>query len=538
MATTDEASIEDARDAILQADLTLIQHKILNSFIEKAESPVLAAGEVLRRVRSNADRPVEDVLRELLADWRRLVATVARATPDPDPVADPSLTDLLCHRDQSRCVLVSPENEQRELRPPKPAFIMPPSLAHLIQDETGRLRSLMDAFLTPSGTCQLLDHLSDKSPRGMLINSWLLSPQASYAFGSGHLQVVPRPVYQGSSGQTAANVQDASSVPNNILYQAHFCSVFIADLPMLFINIISMSRLKKAGRLDSLCFLARHLCPLMPKFIRTYFWQRLLDTGRTRYPQLSAVVQQLPFGLYAKSCGRSKYNEHKALQLLERHAPLVLAPRLVDVFQMTPAYADYHGHQDKYKDWFVMTAMPGERVENVLYRMTYAERQRLADDLSATLDMMHKIPNTSTFPFASVSGGPIVDRRLGGSLDGCGPYSSEAGLNVQLVGGMSESYLRQHMPTAYMCTHESVFTHGDLSLSNVLVDQGVFSGLIDWEEAAFMPSYWDFVKAMRTSLSTPDVQALYRLIWGHDFDEELETERWLWPRFPFGGPEL
>ena len=146
MATTDEASIADAQDAILKANITPIQHQILSSFIEKAEKPASAAGEVLRRVRSNADHSVEDVLREFLVDWRRLVATVARATPDPDP----SLTDLLCHRDQSRCVLTSAGNQQPELLiPPKPVFIMALSLARLVQAEDGRLRSLMDAFLTP-----------------------------------------------------------------------------------------------------------------------------------------------------------------------------------------------------------------------------------------------------------------------------------------------------------------------------------------------------------------------------------------------------
>jgi hypothetical protein len=32
-------------------------------------------------------------------------------------------------------------------------------------------------------------------------------------------------------------------------------------------------------------------------------------------------------------------------------------------------------------------------------------------------------------------------------------------------------------------------------------------------------------------------KAIYRRIWGHKFDEELETERWLWKAFPFGGPQ-
>lgn len=577
-----QASSGDARDLILQAKLTVIEHKILTSFIDDAESPESAASEVLRRVENNADCPVEVTLRRLLADWHRLVATVSRSDRGATAsfwASHPSFRDRLYHRDQHRCVLIPPEDQNTEMTPPEPTFILPPSLVDLLEKDR-EARSLMDAFVSPRDTSKLINNLSGGSAAGVLANSWLLSPQVSHAFQRGYLQVRPSHFKWDKTDPTPVESQGQSSVRYHILkihpehYEGEICVAdgslvpdwgsvcfylrtedaelyplpdpFLFKTHCRFVNALHQFRIGESiakgwppsqplSFLDrSMRFIIRHLCPILPKLLRTFFWQRLFEAGEME----SNVTKSLPFGLYAKSCGRSRYNEPKALQLLEHHAPSIPAPRLVDTFQMTPEFGDAHGLEGRYRDWFVMTALPGERVENVLYRMSYAERQRLADDLSTVFGLMHKIPPTNTSAlFASALGGPIFDRRLGGGEKGCGPYSNEADMNAQLAKGIPEAYLRQYVPSAFAQSHESVFTHGDLFLSNVLVDQGVFSGLIDWEEAAFMPSYWDFVKAMRTSRSSPDAQALYRLIWGHDFDEELETEKWLWQCFPYGGPD-
>lgn len=114
-----QASVEEARNVILQANLTHIEHRLLVDFIEQAASPDLAACEVLKRSRCNTGRPIEETLRDFKKDWHRLVATgrwmdgselnsmlneprtVARSMSDP--VHDPTLRDLVYRRDQSRC---------------------------------------------------------------------------------------------------------------------------------------------------------------------------------------------------------------------------------------------------------------------------------------------------------------------------------------------------------------------------------------------------------------------------------------------------
>jgi aminoglycoside phosphotransferase (APT) family kinase protein len=266
---------------------------------------------------------------------------------------------------------------------------------------------------------------------------------------------------------------------------------------------------------------ARATWLLVPKFLRITCYLYLLNKGESTYGHdISEVVQQLPLGLYAKRCDRTQDNEPNALRLLEKNAPSIPAPLLIDSFQ------------DADVDWFIMTKLPGVRVHDVLHRMSYSERDQLAADISHVLTQMHnKIRNTTPYQYANVSGGPIHDRRLG--FDNTGPFNSDADLNARMSCGI-QTYLTKQVPTAFSRSHASVFTHGDLFFSNVLVDGGRLSGIVDWEGACFMPEYWEFTKAMRTARSE-EARAVYRRVWGDRFDVELETERWLWNAFPFGG---
>lgn len=45
----------------------------------------------------------------------------------------------------------------------------------------------------------------------------------------------------------------------------------------------------------------------------------------------------------------------------------------------------------------------------------------------------------------------------------------------------------------------SVFTHGDLTPRNIMVDQGRITGVIDWETAGWFPDYWEYANMMKPS---------------------------------------
>ena len=182
------------------------------------------------------------------------------------------------------------------------------------------------------------------------------------------------------------------------------------------------------------------------------------------------------------------YNEPVALRLVERYAPSIPAPLLIDTFTYDS------------RDWFIATNLPGRRAQGILHRMSYAERDQLVADLSDVIAQMHKIPNTTPYRFSSVSGGPIHDLRFD---TGIGPFNSEADLNKDMVGdgelnGESMwNYLKLEILSEFSRTHDSVFTNGHLFFSSILVDGGRLSGIVNWENAAFMPAYWEYVKSMR-----------------------------------------
>ena len=46
--------------------------------------------------------------------------------------------------------------------------------------------------------------------------------------------------------------------------------------------------------------------------------------------------------------------------------------------------------------------------------------------------------------------------------------------------------------------HKTVFTHGDVSGSNILVKGGKVVVLIDFEMAGFYPEYWEYTTAMNS----------------------------------------
>ena len=49
-------------------------------------------------------------------------------------------------------------------------------------------------------------------------------------------------------------------------------------------------------------------------------------------------------------------------------------------------------------------------------------------------------------------------------------------------------------------SHPPVLTHGDLSSLNILVRDDKIVGIIDWETAGWLPSYWEYTTACYVNL--------------------------------------
>jgi serine/threonine protein kinase len=229
-------------------------------------------------------------------------------------------------------------------------------------------------------------------------------------------------------------------------------------------------------------------------------------------------VHQLPFGLYAKECTRS-LNEGQTLKLVERYTSIP-APLWVDDYQGTHRVV-------------IMTAISGQTLDAVFHRLSYSERKQLTKDLKSALSQLRYIPNHTPYRFGNSHGGPLFDYRFPSGI--CGPFHQVAEFNSFLVHKHVLNETRDKVAAVHARMYRSVFTHADLNPSNILIDHGRLSGIVDWECAGFYPEYWEFTKLFYGAQASPEIQSVIRDAFTEDtYEEELETERLLWYDTPFG----
>ncbi|KAE8308125.1 hypothetical protein BDV41DRAFT_581712 [Aspergillus transmontanensis] len=247
-----------------------------------------------------------------------------------------------------------------------------------------------------------------------------------------------------------------------------------ASPPLFQLNVVTQKTL-------------RSLWHLMPRFIRVQCYRVLLKLGSYCYPwSFTGLVHRLPFGLYAKECNRSPRNEAETL---------------------------YAGG--------------GLSLTLIL------EREQLSKDLKSFLSQLRCIPNQTSYCFGNSHGGPLNDHRFPSGTGG--PFHRISGFNTFLV----HSYVRKETNDKIAAVHahpyRSVFTHADLHPSNILIDRGRLSGIVDWECAGFYPKYWEFTKLMYGAERFPEIQDIIRDAFaGGSYEEELEAERLLWYDTPLG----
>jgi len=70
------------------------------------------------------------------------------------------------------------------------------------------------------------------------------------------------------------------------------------------------------------------------------------------------------------------------------------------------------------------------------------------------------------------------------------PADDLVNLNVEEDAALRETIPQQDGPWP-----PPVFTHGDLSASNVLVEGDKITGIIDWETSGWYPQYWEYTSA-------------------------------------------
>lgn len=173
----------------------------------------------------------------------------------------------------------------------------------------------------------------------------------------------------------------------------------------------------------------------------------------------------------------------------------------------------------------VTTRVPGQWAASVFHRLTYKEREQLASDVRHCILQLRQIPNKTQSLICDTLGGPLIDYRL--SRRTLGPFDSESDFNKELV---TRDDHKAAVEKAHSKTHRICFTHGDLSPSNIMVENGKLSGLVDFGCSGFFPEYWEYTK-MRFDFWNCQkywVNFILAVFDEEEYKEEYEAESEMW----------
>ncbi|KAH9876024.1 hypothetical protein IAQ61_003489 [Plenodomus lingam] len=122
----------------------------------------------------------------------------------------------------------------------------------------------------------------------------------------------------------------------------------------------------------------------------------------------------------------------------------------------------------------------------------------VAQDLKEYIAELRQIPRTvkSEYQICNALGGGILDWRIGDSQREELRFRDETEFNSKLTYDLpftTEAW--DTIMKSYGVKHDIVFTHVDLNMRNILVDENMrLSGIVDWECAGWYPEYWEYTK--------------------------------------------
>ncbi|KAI1506703.1 kinase-like domain-containing protein [Biscogniauxia marginata] len=164
------------------------------------------------------------------------------------------------------------------------------------------------------------------------------------------------------------------------------------------------------------------------------------------------------------------------------------------------------------KECIMMSHIPGRPLSEVWPELNITEKHRMAQRLRDVLRAIRAVPQPpkEAGQIMSCDGGPIrlfVPMTIG-SIQG-GPFNDEGALNNWLVSRLKRAPLA--MRTAFeetlnTKTHSIVFTHGDLNLSNIIVnDEDKSLVVLDWGYAGWLPEWVEYARFLTFNHRETDI---------------------------------
>ncbi|KAI5777817.1 kinase-like domain-containing protein [Geopyxis carbonaria] len=564
----DKASSEYQALSVIAESLEHPQRTILSTFIKKAENRELAS-QFFLNVISNG------TVSEFLTDWVTLLEKVRPAICNE---LEESLKRSIWQRDGGQCCISKFQDPKKFDGSPLFVYILSPSL---FQNgdvaQNARLHKLFAAYIGEpqlQNLRSLLDQTSC-SNRDLSAQALLLSPRVFEHFKNGRLSLnLLSSATTADSAQYSVNAHNmippnqmesfdsyillenkatdlGTALPSAQLLALHkrFADSWAWLEVWEYMKLASPPSWKpeKTARSDPqpppktswspwpllrpVTRILQYFWLRLPVFFRAFAYRRLASIGGRLYGRLGSFdrTHRLPFNLYLRvdTADWARYHqaEFRALQLVATHTQIPV-PRPLDT--ITHANSSF----------LLMTGLPGTILGRSLAVMTDAQIDAVVQDLKKYIAELRHIPNQtgSGFQICNPLGGGILDWRIADSKREELKFRDETEFHQYLRkpwgfdAAQWRSIAKAH---GRVGGHEIVFTHADLNMRNILVDENnKISGIVDWECAGWYPEYWEYTKAhFTTRFTTRWIADVLDQVW-RGYRDELVVENILTDKAP------
>ncbi|KAG5928564.1 hypothetical protein E4U42_000434 [Claviceps africana] len=543
--TTDE--IERVLRLIRCADIAYPGSELLASFLMDSADRLQTARYILQRCAVVGDSDSLD-LAALLADWKRLIAFFITDRP-AHPPSDKAVIAAISKRDGGKCCITGLANSFWD--PLVVVPLLPFGTFHVDKE----LHEMLGIFI---GT-DLLEWFSSKAANQNPYQShWLVRRSAAAAIPQGFFRFkcenqsveyavitttigdlnrpsivaqAPFIEFRGFSDPSSSHVENPDTSALQLLN--HFSApirwtLVSREIAQKKSQTLPIGNWQTASLWRSLADRGATVMSmawrLLPAFVRIRAYRGLAFLGFRMYGGSgSGDVQRIPFGMYLKACFKRNFgsleNEYAALQLVRRHTSIPV-PHALDFVS------------DSKKSWLLMTKVPGMGLWTCIDGLSHSEERALVHDLQEALSQLRAIPKQVAPEYAITNA--IGKACYDGRISVCAPDDPEQG---EFVGPfVDEAAFHNRLRIRALPNfsqrngHRILFTHGDLNMRNVLMHNGRFSGIVDFEMSGWYPEYWEYTKVhfvTKLRQRWPRIMGKVMEPFGN-FEKELEIEREFW----------
>ncbi|GCB24331.1 hypothetical protein AAWM_07216 [Aspergillus awamori] len=230
----------------------------------------------------------------------------------------------------------------------------------------------------------------------------------------------------------------------------------------------------------------------------------IFDWGGVKIAKISPEVV-VKFGSHVT------LSEAKSMMFVEQNTETVPVPKIFAFYSYGPIDRDIEDYGSLFDNYIFMSFVEGQSLDKTWEAYDSVTKSRVANQLKGYFRELRQIDHSHYI--GSVDLGPVTDPILEG-YGIKGPFNSEYDFNNAIIDAYQSRAPKRHIKNvlAGMLSqkgHRTVFTHGDLRLQNIMVNNGNVTGILDWEFSGWYPEYWEFSKA------------LYVWKWQNDWTEYL-----------------